>query len=74
MERVSIVALLAISLGTCGCNCCRRTPAAAPVAVCTPAVQCDPCAPQGVTYGYGSSNYGGQGYGMPAATFYPPMQ
>jgi hypothetical protein len=72
MERVSIVALLAISLGTCGCSCCRRTPAAAPVAACQPVMQCDPCAPQAVTYGM--PNYGGQGYGMPATSYYPPMQ
>jgi hypothetical protein len=70
MERVSIVALLAILLGSSGCCCFRRNPPAAPVAACAPAaMSCDPCAPQGVTYGYGSG-----GYGMPATTYYPPMQ
>jgi hypothetical protein len=64
MERVSIVALLALALGATGCNCCRRsTPAPAPVAVCQPQMmQCDPCAPQGVTYGT-------PGFGGPS--FYP---
>ena len=63
MERVSIVALLALALGATGCNCCRRTPAAAPVAACAPPVmQYDPCAPQGVTYGT-------PGFGGPS--FYP---
>lgn len=60
MERISIVALLAIILGTSGC-CFRRNQTAAPVAVCpAPAPVCmDPCAPGAVTYGYGSA------YGVP---------
>jgi hypothetical protein len=60
MERVSIVALLAIILGTSGC-CCFRRQQAAPVAAACPApapMVCDPCAPGAVSYGYGSSNYG----------------
>ena len=63
MERISIVALLAVILGASGCNCCRRTQPAAPVAACpAPAPVCvDPCAPGAVTYGYGS----GYGYGVP---------
>ena len=67
MKRLSIVAMLAIILGTTGCCCFRRQPAA-PVAATCPApapVVCDPCAPGGaVTYGYGSSGYS-SGYGTP---------
>jgi hypothetical protein len=61
MKRVSIVALLAIILGTSGCCCFRRQQAAAPVAAACPApapMVCDPCQQGAVSYGYGSANYG----------------
>lgn len=68
MERVTIAAVLALALGSTGCNCCRRATPAPPVAVCPqPVMQCDPCAPQGVTYGT-------PGYGAPTTSFYAPMQ
>lgn len=69
MERLSIIAALTLVLGASGCNCFRRnTPVATPVAVCPqPVMQCDPCAPQGVTYGT-------PGFGAPSTSFYPQMQ
>jgi hypothetical protein len=67
MERTAIVALLAISLGTAGCSCCRRQ-APTPVA-CAPAPVCpNPCAPGAVSYGYGS------GYAVPGGAYMPMSQ
>ena len=68
MKCTAIVALLAISLGTAGCSCCRRQ-APTPVAACAPAPMCpNPCAPGAVSYGYGS------GYAVPGATYMPMSQ
>jgi hypothetical protein len=70
MKRVSLIALLAVALGSTGCSCCRRNPPATVAACPAPAPMCpNPCAPGAVTYGYGSG-----GYGMPTNTYMAPMQ
>ncbi|MCI0492849.1 MAG: hypothetical protein L0Z07_07925 [Planctomycetes bacterium] len=67
MKRMSLLAILAISLGANGCSCCRgwstpqplvAAPACPPPAVtqtyypsCPPAATCSPCNTAPVTYG-----------------------
>jgi hypothetical protein len=68
MKSIAIVGLLAVTLGTTGCSCFRRS-APAPVAACAPAPVCpNPCAPGAVTYGYGS------GYAVPGGAYMPMPQ
>jgi hypothetical protein len=69
MKRVSLVVVLAVSLGSIGCSCCRRNPPQTVAACPAPAPMCpNPCGPGAVTYGYGS------GYGMPTQSYMAPMQ
>jgi hypothetical protein len=63
-SRVSLLALVALVVGTSGCSCFRRSqPTVAAMPMCPPANACvSPCGPQSVTYG------------MPTMPYMAPMQ
>lgn len=66
MERIGLIAVLALALGSSGCGCFRKSAPAPvvtcpPVAVCpAPAPVCDPCAPQAVSFG--TAGFGGPSF------------